>query len=112
VTDEATAEIVDTTAMSTRLRQLARGRECQIRVPHCCNGDIHTTVGCHYRMPGLSGIGIKPQDLFIAWGCSACHEAVDTLKSANWTADQLKLMHAEGVFRTQAILLCEEEISA
>ena len=89
------------------LRQQARGRPCQIRVPGCCNGNGETTVGCHYRMPGLSGIGSKADDLFIAWGCSNCHAAVDTLHSANWTAEQLKLMHAEGVLRTQAILLKE-----
>jgi hypothetical protein len=89
------------------LRELARGRECQIRVPSVCNRDPETTVGCHYRMPGISGLGIKPPDLFIAWGCSACHIVVDTLKSIYWSADQLKLMHAEGVFRTQHILLLE-----
>ena len=98
--------------MSTRLRQLARGRECQIRIPGCCNGDNETTVGCHYRLGGLSGIGLKPHDLFIAWGCSDCHQAVDSLKCLGWSSDQIMLMHAEGVFRTQAILLAEEEISA
>jgi hypothetical protein len=94
------------------LRKLAQGRECQIRIPNCCNHDPATTVGCHYRMAALSGIGIKSHDLFIAWGCSACHDAVDKLSSANWTADQLRLMHAEGVFRTQLILLQEEQIGA
>lgn len=94
------------------LRSLARGRECMIRIPGTCNGNSETVVGCHYRLPGLSGMGLKPHDLFIAWGCSACHSVVDTLQSANWTAEQIKLMHAEGVFRTQAILLVEHEIDA
>ena len=93
------------------LRSLARGRQCQIRIPFCCNGKDETVVGCHYRLPGLSGLGLKPSDLFIAWGCAACHTAVDTLEHATWNAEQLKLMHAEGVFRTQAILMDEEEIT-
>ena len=94
------------------LRNQARGRVCTIRIPHCCNGNLETVVGCHYRMPGLGGIGLKPPDLFIAWGCADCHKAVDTLNHPIWSPEQLKLMHAEGVFRTQNILLEEEKISA
>jgi len=90
------------------LRQQARGRPCQIRVPSICNDNAETTVGCHYRMAGLSGIGSKPHDLFIAWGCSACHAYVDTHKRDEYA----KLCFAEGVLRTQAILLEEDLINA
>ena len=94
------------------LRDQARGRECQIRVPGLCNGNPETVVGCHYRLIGLSGIGLKAHDLFIAWGCSDCHRAVDTGHSANWTSHELRLMHAEGVLRTQQILILEGRIKA
>jgi Protein of unknown function (DUF1364) len=76
-------------AMSS-LRTKAKGRPCQIRIPGICNGDPETTVGCHYRLGGISGIGLKSPDLLIAWGCSACHQAIDTGHSANWSAQELR----------------------
>lgn len=85
--------------MQDYLTKLARGRECMIRIPHCCNGNSETVVGCHYRMAGLSGIGIKPHSLFLAYGCSACHSVVDTLRHPEWSAEQLKLFHCEAVLR-------------
>lgn len=87
------------------LRDEARGRECLIRVPNCCNFDNATVVGCHYRLAGTSGMGIKPSDFQIAHGCSACHTYVDTHHDV-----ETRLMHAEGVFRTQNILIREGKI--
>ena len=75
------------------LRKLARGRPCMIRVPQVCTHDESTVVGCHYRLS--SGMGLKPCDLAIAWGCFACHTYVDTHHDA-----ESRLMHAEGVMRT------------
>jgi hypothetical protein len=86
----------------TDLRQLARGRACTIRVPDVCNRDPQTTVGCHFRLIGLAGMGMKPSDLHIAFGCSACHTYVDTHKDA---ATQLAFAH--GVMRTQDQLVKE-----
>jgi CxxC motif-containing protein (DUF1111 family) len=45
-------------------------------------------------------MGQKPNDLFIAWGCSACHAYVDTHKD-----DATQIAFAQAVFRTQAALL-------
>lgn len=73
-----------------------------IRVPQVCNGNPETVVGCHYRLVGTSGMGLKPPDLAIAWGCSACHAYVDTHHDP-----VTRLMHAEGVFRTQSVLVKE-----
>jgi hypothetical protein len=84
------------------LRKLAKGRECQIRIPGRCNGDSQTVVGCHFRLSGLSGMGSKPADLFIAYGCSACHAYVDTHKDGD-----AQLAFAHGVFRTQNQLIKE-----
>ena len=80
------------------LRKLARGQLCQIRLPGICNGNPETTVLAHYRLSGLNGMGLKPNDLQGAWACSACHSAVDTDK-------QYALDFAFGVFRTQAALI-------
>jgi len=86
------------------LRKAARGRECQIRIPSVCNGNPETSVLAHYRLAGTCGTGIKPNDQQAAIGCSACHDLVDgRTKTTEYTHDELRLMHAEGVFRTQEI---------
>ena len=47
------------------LRKEARGRECQVRLPGICNGNPETVVLAHYRMVGICGTGMKPDDLRI-----------------------------------------------
>jgi hypothetical protein len=84
------------------LTRYARGRDCQIRLPGICNGDSATVVLAHYRLPGISGMGIKPPSLIGAWACFACHSVVDRDKS-----DAVQLAFAHGVFRTQYQLLRE-----
>lgn len=81
------------------LRKLARNKDCQIRLAGICNHNSETTVLAHYRMAGISGMGIKPSDLIAAWACSDCHAEVDrrTRKIDHFEA---RLAHAEGVFRT------------
>lgn len=81
------------------LRNYARGMPCQIRMPGVCNGDPETTVLCHLRMSGISGMGLKANDLLGAWGCSACHQYVDTHGIDGRTA------LLEGMARTQALIL-------
>jgi hypothetical protein len=95
------------------LRAEARNRPCMIRVPdHCC-ADPQTTVGCHVRIAGVSGAGIKSSDLFIAWGCFTCHAVVDGRQKSEFTYEQRRLMLLEGMLRTQdklrreGKLLCE-----
>lgn len=85
----------------TDLRKMARGMPCMIRMPGVCNGDPATTVLCHLRMAGISGMGLKANDLLGAWGCSACHRYVDTHGIDGRTA------LLEGMARTQAFLLSE-----
>ena len=86
------------------LRKLAKGQPCMIRVPGVCNRDPATTVLAHYRMAGLCGAGMKPPDALGAFSCSACHDAVDGRVKSTWSRCELRLMHAEGVFRTWAAL--------
>lgn len=92
------------------LRKEARGRDCQIRIPGVCNFNPETTVLAHYRMAGTSGTAIKPDDAQGAWSCSLCHDAIDGRTKTEYTRDDLRLMHAEGVFRTQAILRGEGKL--
>lgn len=86
----------------TVLRKLARGKECQVRIPSVCNRDSATTVLAHLRLSGLSGIGLKAADIFGAYCCSACHAHVDSHHD-----DSTKIAFYQGIFRTQAKLLKE-----
>ncbi len=92
------------------LRQQARGRECQIRVPNHCLRTNETVVGCHVRMAGITGIGMKADDLFIAHGCYACHQIVDGQRNSEFSFEERRLMLLEGVIRTQAPLVSEGKI--
>ena len=59
----------------------------------------------HFRIAGVSGIGIKPPDLLGAWACSACHSVIDSDKS-----DEVQRAFLEGVMRTQYQLIKERKI--
>lgn len=80
------------------LRDYAKGQPCQIRGP-TCNGNPETTVLCHIRLIGISGMGLKAPDLLAAWGCSDCHAYVDYrgTEISKWERDLLLL---RGVART------------
>lgn len=88
----------------SEITRSAAGQLCTIRVPGICQP--HSCVLAHYRMAGLAGMGMKPPDMMGAYGCTPCHDEVDgrTHRSAFSRAD-LRLMHAEGVMRTQLTLL-------
>lgn len=92
------------------LRKEAKGRECTVRLPGICDGGTETVVLAHYRMAGLNGVGQKPDDIFGAWACSSCHDACDFRIKTSYSRDELRLAHAEGVMRTQAILRKEGKL--
>lgn len=83
----------------SKLTQAARGEPCLIRLP-VCNSNPETTCACHFRVMGISGIGMKVPDFLIAFGCSACHAYVDSHHDA-----ETQLAFSEGVFRTQNLLI-------
>ncbi|MFJ5297473.1 DUF1364 domain-containing protein [Pseudomonas sp. NPDC088368] len=97
----------------TKLTKAARGRDCQVRVPGVCNGNPETTVLAHFRLTGTRcGAGLKPHDLQAAWACSACHDAVDARSKTEFSRDELRVMHMEGVVRTIDILISEGKVAA
>lgn len=89
----------------TDLRKLARGKPCQIRLPNICSRDPATTVLAHIRMAGVTGMGLKAADIFGAWACGACHDAVDGRAQTQYSRDYLRLAHLEGMVRTIAELV-------
>ena len=86
------------------LRKAARGRGCMVRLPGICNHNSETTVLAHVRLAGVSGMGLKADDLLGAWACSACHDAIDRRSHTNLDRDAVRLAHLEGMVRTIAQL--------
>ena len=84
------------------LRVLAQGRDCQVRIPGVCNRKSETTVLAHFRLTGISGLGLKSPDWCGAWACSDCHALVDSSKEPG-----VQLAFAHGVMRTLRVLFLE-----
>jgi hypothetical protein len=75
-----------------------------VRLPGICNHNSATTVLAHIRLSGVSGMGMKADDLLGAWACSACHDAVDRRFRTDLDRDYVRLAHLEGMVRTIAQL--------
>jgi hypothetical protein len=81
------------------LRREAIDRTCQIRMEGCTGGPCCL---CHFRLAGISGMGMKSPDVIAAWGCAHCHAIVDSDKS-----EGVQLDFAKAVLRTQNELIRE-----
>lgn len=93
--------------MMSKIRKAARGQECQIRMP-LCNGNPDTVVACHANKGSVTGkgIGSKCSDLFVAFGCTNCHDLYDRrVFDPNLTREEVENYFYEGMIRTQHILL-------
>ena len=90
------------------LRKQAKGRDCTVRLPSICNHNSETVVLAHIRLPGISGMGLKADDLLGAWACSACHDAIDRRAHIDLERDYVRLAHLEGMVRTIAQLRAED----
>jgi hypothetical protein len=71
-----------------------------VRLPDICNHNSETTVLAHIRLSGVSGMGLKADDLLGAWACSACHDAIDRRFRTDLDRDYVRLAHLEGMVRT------------
>lgn len=95
--------------MPRDLRQLARGKECQVRLVGICNFDTTTTVLAHLRMAGLTGGSQKAPDALGTWACSECHRCIDSNgETHGLDRDFVRLAFFEGMARTQYLLLKDE----
>jgi hypothetical protein len=88
------------------LRENARGRECQIRLPGICNFNPETTVLAHDRLAGITGMGMKAPDVLGAHACSACHAEVDR-QTQVLERDFVRLCFYQGMARTIDLLVRE-----
>lgn len=88
----------------SRIRESARGEECQIRLPGICNFNAETTVWAHANGSAAGkGIGMKSPDILGAYACSACHDAVDGRTKT--PRHEVRLAFWEGHARSVRILI-------
>jgi len=87
---------------TTKIRRSARDEDCMVRIPSICNFDPETTVLAPLNG---GGAGMKHNDIHAAYCCSACHDVLDGRIRSTYSQDELKLMHLEGMVRTQLILI-------
>jgi len=93
----------------SKLRKSAKGMPCQVRIPGVCNFNPETTILAHI---GGAGMGMKSNDIHGSFCCSSCHDEIDAKTHKSYfTKDQLKLMHYDGMKRTQEIWIKEEMIN-
>jgi len=86
------------------LRQYARGKDCQIRIPGVCNFDSATTVLAHLNGAGLA---MKADDRHASIACSSCHDVIDHRVKTEFSREYIELAHHQGVIRTQKIWIAE-----
>lgn len=62
----------------SRIRQSARGEECQVRIIGVCNHNSETVILAHPNSGAAGkGMGMKALDPLGAYCCSACHDVID-----------------------------------
>jgi hypothetical protein len=85
------------------LRKLARGRDCQLRLPGICNWNPETTVLCHIRRAGNAGVGQKPIHLCAVIACSDCHDVLDRRRKSDLSNAELDEYTLDALCRTLGI---------
>lgn len=88
------------------LRDAARGKPCQARIPGVCNGRNETVVLAHIGIAGIRGMGTKPVDLCGLWACDACHSVIDgrAKHPGELSRETIRAYAMDGVLRTLTIL--------
>jgi putative nuclease YbcO-like protein len=102
--------ILKVTDKSARIRESARGEECQVRLVGVCKGGTEHTIWSHARWgaqlgdAGRSGAR-KALDVCGAYACTACDAAYDGQKQVvGMKRHEIDLDWCLGHFRSLAIL--------
>ena len=89
----------------SKYRKSARLQDCQVRIPGVCSHDPETVVLAHLggHLAG-AGMSTKGPDIHAAFCCAKCHDVIDgRVPAYGYSREALRLMHLEGVIRTQRI---------
>lgn len=93
---------------STALRNpallaMARGKDCQFRVPYVCNGNQETVVAAHSNMASHGKAGArKADDCYVVFSCYACHSWYDQGAGAR-NRDESDLIFIEALERQKRL---------
>ena len=60
---------------SKKLRDSAKGRDCELRLIGSCNHNSDTVVLCHIGHD--IGTAMKCNDTMAVFACSSCHDVID-----------------------------------
>lgn len=90
------------TVTSKKIRNSARGQECQVRIPGVCNHNSETVVLAHVGRG--SGVGQKCDDIHATYACSACHDVIDGRHRQGERSEIMNYAY-EGMVRTQKLML-------
>lgn len=91
----------------SKLRESARGEECQVRLPGICKWLPEYTILSHYPgMAGGKGRSIKSIDVCGCYSCTACDAVIDRqIKPPDgWTYQDVQIAWFEGHMRTLVIM--------
>lgn len=86
---------------SNALRASARGQDCTLRLPGVCNGNPETTVLAHGPFGG-KGMGLKGDDTWAAFACSACHDVADGRARSDLSSGVITQAWLRGIHETQS----------
>lgn len=93
--------------ISKKIRNSARGQECQVRMPGVCNRNNETVILAHVGKG--SGMGQKCDDIHATYACSACHDVIDDRVRIG--DPRINRLYAyDAMIRTQKLLLEQELI--
>lgn len=93
--------------ISKKIRNSARGQECQVRMPGVCNRNNETVILAHVGKG--AGMGQKCDDIHATYACSACHDVIDGRVRIG--DPRINRLYAyEAMVRTQKLLLEQELI--
>ena len=84
----------------TDLRKEAAKYDCQLRADEHCN--TSPTCLAHYRVSGVSGMGMKSPDVCASISCFSCHELVDK-RRGKLSQAEIDAAFARGMARTLKI---------
>jgi hypothetical protein len=90
----------------SKIRESARGEDCQIRLPGHCNHNRETTVWAHGNGSAAGkGIGMKSDDLLGSYACSDCHDVYDRRAPTAMPRVEVELAFWEGHARSLILLI-------
>lgn len=92
----------------SKIRNSAKGMQCQIRLIGICNHNSETVCWAHANGSAAGkGIGMKSHDLLGAYACSHCHDIYDRRQPAPevMAREAIELAFWEGHARSLVLLI-------